>query len=167
MEKMFKKWKKKLEKGDEKYEGIFYQNSIVFHQTNRESTSAASLGVKLFKKEQLVWQEEYTGETPNNEVFVSIILKNLETMLVHVDGVCECCYFGNDETYDAENCEIDEVMLYFNGSMSGFLLHGYVKQKVLYLVNIGGGNETTLVQKMWLDYGNCKEESDGKRLSAM
>lgn len=157
-EQIFEQWIDKKEKNPENYEIITIRKEQAVHNADKVIAKAINGGVKGFKNNQLVVEEEFFKNSSN----ITIILKKLkELVLWRQEDDCYV-YFGSKEKLLESEDIMDELLLYFNDTQSGMLLQAKKGKDLCYLINVGDGAEGELLKDLWYYYKRNVVANDEK-----
>ena len=85
---------------------------------------------------------------------LKLFIKKYSELFLSTDAGKTKFYFGDDPKYS--NQSIDEIIVYIKGNHGCFLLHGTEGQKLQYLSNIGTGDASAFMLKMFnSQIGKC------------
>ena len=155
MEKKFIKCYEKIMKGAEGYEGVSFENGRLVHSMELHVAELENVKIITFKKGEVVKKVSFGMNEPDaNTPLLRILIKKYSEMFLSMDGGKTKFYFGDNLKYC--NQEIDESLLYIKGEHGSYLLHGTEGQKLQYLSNIGTGDASAFMLKMFnSQIGKC------------
>lgn len=155
MNKKFEKCYSKIRKGEDGYEGISFESGRLVHSMELHEAELETVRIKTFRKGKLIETISLKkGVLDDTSPLLKLFIKKYSELFLSTDAGKTKFYFGDDPKYS--NQSIDEIIVYIKGNHGCFLLHGTEGQKLQYLSNIGTGDASAFMLKMFnSQIGKC------------